>query len=145
MKKLNVYLNFAGCAEEVFAFYRSVFGGELSAVVRFKDMPMEGVKIPKEDENKIMHIALPLGKDDVLMASDTLESLGMKLNPGNNVYLSAHAENKAEADRIFGALSAGGAVEMPLADQPWGDYYGILKDKFGVLWMVTYSYPKAGQ
>lgn len=145
MKKLNVYLNFAGRAEEAFAFYRSVFGGELSAAVRFKDMPMEGVKIPKEDEDKIMHIALPLGHDDVLMASDTLESLGMKLNPGNNVYLSAHAESKAEADGIFGALSAGGAVEMPLADQPWGDYYGSLKDKFGVWWMVSYSYPKDRQ
>ncbi|MHB8093474.1 MAG: VOC family protein [Candidatus Aminicenantales bacterium] len=143
MKKLNAYLNFAGNAEEAFSFYRSVFGGELSAVVRFKDMPMEGVKIPKEDENKIMHIALPVGNNDVLMASDTLDSLGMKLNQGNNVYLSAHAESKAEADRIFGALSAGGTIEMPLADQPWGDYYGSLKDKFGVLWMVNYSHPKA--
>ena len=143
MKKLNAYLNFAGRAEEAFAFYRSVFGGEFSSIVRFKDMPMEGVKIPKEDENKIMHIALPLGKDDVLMASDTLESLGQKLDQGNNAYLSVHADSRAEADKIFGALSAGGAVEMPLADQPWGDYYGSLKDKFGVLWMVMFSEPKA--
>jgi PhnB protein len=143
VKKLNVYLNFAGRAEEAFAFYKSVFGGEFSSVVRFKDMPMEGVKIPQEDENKIMHIALPLGKDDVLMASDTLESLGQKLDQGNNAYLSVHADSRAEADKIFGALSAGGAVEMALADQPWGDYYGSLKDKFGVLWMVMFSEPKA--
>jgi len=85
---------------------------------------------------------LPIGKEDVLMASDTLESLGQKLVQGNNVYISAHPESKDEADRIFKALSAGGTVEMPIANQPWGDYYGSLKDKFGVLWMVNYSYPK---
>jgi len=142
MTKLNTYLNFAGNAEEAFNFYKSVFGGEFMAVVRFKDMPMEGVTIPKEDENKIMHIGLPIG-NDVLMASDTLESLGQKLTQGNNVYLSVHPESKEEADRIFNALSAGGTIEMPIADQPWGDYYGSFKDKFGVLWMVNYSYPKA--
>ncbi len=142
MTKLNTYLNFAGNAEEAFNFYRSVFGGEFRAVVRFKDIPMQGMKIPKADESKIMHIALPIGKDDVLMASDTLESLGQKLIPGNNVYLSLHPESKEEADRIFRALSAGGAIEMPIADQPWGDYYGSFKDKFGVMWMVDYTYPK---
>ena len=104
---------------------------------------MEGVKIPKADESKIMHIGLPIGKNDVLMASDTLESLGQTLTQGNNVYISAHPETKEEADRIFKALSAGGAVGMPIANQPWGDYWGSLKDKFGVLWMVDYAYPKA--
>ena len=89
-----------------------------------------------------MHIALPIGKDDILMASDALESMGQRLTQGNNVYLSVHPETKEEADRIFGALSAGGTIEMAIADQPWGDYYGSLKDKFGVLWMVNYSYPK---
>ena len=77
------------------------------------------------------------------MASDALESLGQKLDQGNNVYLSVHPESKAEADRIFGALSAGGTIEMPIADQPWGDYYGSFKDRFGVLWMVNYSHPKS--
>ena len=143
MTKLNTYLNFAGNAEEAFKFYKSVFGGEFTSVVRFKDMPMEGVSIPKKDENKILHIALPVGKEDVLMASDTLESLGHKLNSGNNVYISIHPDSKAEADRLFKALSAGGTVEMPIANQPWGDYYGSFKDKFGVLWMVNYSPPRA--
>ena len=142
MTKLNVYLNLAGNTEEAFNFYKSIFGGEFTAVVRFKDMPMEGVNIPKKDENKILHIGLPIGKDDMLMASDSLESLGQKLVQGNNVYLSVHPESKGEADRIFRALSAGGAIEMPIADQVWGDYFGSLKDKFGVLWMVNYSYPK---
>ena len=142
MTKLNIYLNFAGNAEEAFNFYKSVFGGEFTSVVHFKDLPMEGVKIPKKDENKIMHIGLPIGKDDVLMASDSLESLGQKLIKGNNVYVSVHPDSKEEADRIFKALSAGGSVEMQIANQPWGDYWGSFKDKFGVLWMVDYGYPK---
>ena len=142
MAKLNTYLNFAGNAEDAFKFYQTVFGGKFSAVVRFKDMPMEGVNIPKPDANKIMHIALPVGKGDVLMASDALESLGQKLTPGDNVYISVQADSKDEAGRIFGALSAGAKVEMPIADQPWGDYYGSLEDKFGVQWMVSYTYPK---
>jgi len=143
VKKLNPYLNFAGRTEEAFTFYKSVFGGEFSALVRFKDMPMEGAKIQKADENKILHIALPVGPVDILMASDSLESLGQKLVQGNNVYLSTNADSREEADRIFGALSAGGTIEMPMAAQPWGDYYGSFKDKFGVLWMVSYSLPKA--
>ncbi|MBI4044962.1 MAG: VOC family protein [Candidatus Diapherotrites archaeon] len=142
MAKLNIYLNFAGNTEKAFNFYKSVFGGELSSVVRFKDMPMEGVNIPKQDENKIMHIGLPIGKDNVLMATDTLESLGQKLVQGNNVHISIHPESKEEADRIFNALSAGGKIEMQIANQPWGDYYGSFKDKFGVQWMVNYSPPK---
>lgn len=141
MPKLNVYLNFAGNTEEAFKFYQSVFGGELTQIVRFKDMPMEGVKIPKEDENKVMHMGLPVG-DQMLMATDTLESIGQKLVQGNNVHISVHPESKEEADRIFKALSAGGTVGMPIADQVWGDYYGHLTDKFGVQWMVNYRYPK---
>ena len=139
MTTLNPYLNFAGNAEEAFNFYKSVFGGEFTSVVRFKDFPMKGVKIAKKDENKIMHIGLLVSKDDILMASDTLESLGQKLNQGNNVYISVHPETREDANRIFKALSAGGEIEMTIADQPWGDYYGSLKDKFGVLWMVNYS------
>ncbi|MBI4225645.1 VOC family protein [Candidatus Roizmanbacteria bacterium] len=142
MTKLNTYLNFAGNTEDAFKFYKSVFGGKFTSVVRFKDMPMEGVKIPKKDENKIMHIGLPIGQDNVLMATDTLESLGQKLIQGNNVYISIHPKSKKEATRIFKALSAGGKIEMPIADQMWGDYYGSFKDKFGVQWMVNYSYPK---
>lgn len=142
MTKLHSYLNFAGNAEEAFDFYQSVFGGEFSSLVRFKDLPIQGVTIPKEDEAKIMHIALPIGEDNVLMASDVLESLGQQLVQGNNVYVSVHPTRREEADRIFNALSAGAEIEMPIADQAWGDYYGSLKDKFGVMWMVNYSPPR---
>ncbi len=140
--KLQPYLNFAGNAEEAFTFYVSVFGGEFSSLVRFKDFPMEGVSIPQEDQDKIMHVSLPIGEDSILMASDTLEAFGQELTQGNNVYISVHPTSREEADRIFTALSEGGQVEMPIADQAWGDYYGSLKDKYGVLWMVNYGTPQ---
>jgi PhnB protein len=140
--KLHSYLNFAGNAQEAFDLYRSVFGGEFSSVVRFKDFPMEGVTVPEEDKDRIMHIALPIGEDNVLMASDIMESLGQQLVQGNNVYVSVHPTSRKEADRIFDALSEGAEIEMPIADQAWGDYYGSLKDKFGVQWMVNYSPPR---
>lgn len=139
MIKLHSYLNFAGDAEEAFELYRSVFGGEFSSLVRFEDFPMEGVTIPEEDRGKIMHIALPIGEHDVLMASDVLESLGHRLVPGNNVYVSVHPGSREEAERIFAALSEGAEVEMPIADQAWGDYFGSLRDRFGVRWMVSHS------
>jgi PhnB protein len=142
MTRLHSYLNFAGNAEEAFNFYRSVFGGEFSSVVRFKDFPMEGVSIPEKDQDKIMHMALPIGEGDILMASDTLQSLGQELVQGNNLYVSVHPASKEEADRIFKALSEGAEIEMPIADQVWGDYYGALKDKFGVMWMVNHSPPR---
>lgn len=141
MTRLNVYLNFAGNTEEALTFYRGILGGDFSSLMRYGDMPMEGVAIAQQDLSKIMHVALPVGEHDVLMASDALESMGQHLNQGNNVYLFVQPDSKAEADRIFTALAAGGVVEMPIADQPWGDYWGSLQDKFGVLWMVNYSYP----
>jgi PhnB protein len=140
--KLHSYLNFAGNAQEAFDFYKSVFGGEFSSLVRFKDFPMEGVAISEDDEDKIIHIALPIGDDNVLMASDVLESLGQQLVQGNNVYVSVHPTSREEADRIFNALSDGAEIEMPIADQVWGDYYGSLKDSFGVQWMVNHSPPR---
>jgi PhnB protein len=141
MTKLNVYLNFPGNAEEAFRFYKSVFGGELSSLIRFKDLPMEGAPVPKEAMDQIMHVALPVG-NDVLMASDAPESMGFKFVPGNNAYISVHPDSKAEADRLFKALSAGGKIEMAIADQPWGDYYGSFADKYGINWMINYSSPK---
>jgi PhnB protein len=136
--KLHSYLNFAGNTEEAFEFYRSVFGGEFSSVVRFSDMPMEGVSIPEEDQNKIMHIGLQIG-DNFLMATDTLPSLGQELAPGNNVYVMVSPDSREDADRIFAALSEGAEIEMPISDQVWGDYYGSLTDRFGVRWMVNYT------
>ncbi len=142
MIKVQVYLNFPGNTEEAFNFYRTVFGGGFNSVVRFKDMPM-GMAVAKADEDKIMHIALPIGGSDILMGSDALASHGREVVEGNNVRISLNPDSKAEADRVFAALSAGGAVEMAMANQPWGDYYGSVKDRFGVFWMVNYAVPKS--
>lgn len=139
--KLNPYLNFNGNTEEVFKFYQSVFGGELT-MYRFKDMPMEGVTLPEEAKNMLMHVSLPIG-DNVLMGTDAPACMGFALTMGNNVNVSIHPDSKEEADRIFTALSAGGKIGMPIADQMWGDYYGSFEDKYGVKWMVNYSKPKA--
>ena len=133
--KLETYLNFNGNTEDAFQFYKSVFGGEFSSLIRFRDMPMEGITVPEADAGKIMHISLPIGKS-TLMASDSLESMGMKLNQGNGSYIFIEPDSKADADRIFAALSEGGEIEMPMADQMWGDYFGSLRDKFGILWMI---------
>jgi len=89
-----------------------------------------------------MHVGLRIGPEHMLMGTDVLESLGQGLVVGNNTHISIHPDSKEEADRIFHALSAGGTIEMPMADQPWGDYYGSFKDKFGVQWMVNYAYPR---
>ncbi len=139
MTRLNIYLNFAGNTEEAFNFYKSVFGGNFSQVVRFKDMPMPGTNFPKESEDKIMYMDLPINKDTILMGTDALESHGHKMTQGNNVHISIHPDSKEEADRIFSALSKSGAVEMPIADQAWGTYWGNFTDKFGVHWMVNYA------
>ncbi|MEO7803043.1 MAG: VOC family protein [Actinomycetota bacterium] len=139
MTKLHTYLNFDGKAEEAFEFYKSVFGGEFTQFVRFKDFPMEGMTIPEEEGAKMIHISLPIGDSTVLMASDILESLGQTFVQGNSVYISIDPSSKEEADKLFNGLSQGGDVEMPIADQAWGDYFGSFKDKFGVCWMVNFS------
>jgi PhnB protein len=137
MATINPYLNYRGNAEEAFKFYKSVFGGEFSSVQRFKDTP-EADKVSAADRDKIMHIALPIGKGVTLMASDTPDSMGQKLSVGNNFYLSITVESRAEAERVFNGLSKGGKVEMPLQKTFWGDYFGMFADKFGVQWMVSF-------
>lgn len=138
MKTVNPYLNFQGNTEEAFNFYRQVFGGEYIMLQRFKDGP-EAEKLSNEDREKIMHIALPLAKGNVLMGTDVLGSMNQKIQQGNNFYICISTESQEEADRIFQALSKDAAVEMELQKTFWGAYFGMLKDKFGVQWMVDYS------
>lgn len=140
MVKLNFYLNFPGNTEEAFNFYRSVFGGEFNSITRYKDMPSAAAELSTPDENKILNINLTINDNDILMGSDVLEGRGRVINKGNNVRISIVPESKEEANRIFNALSAGGMVEMPMADQPWNAYYGSLKDKFDIYWMINYAY-----
>lgn len=140
MTKLNSYLNFQGNTEEAFNFYKSVFGGEFAGLMRFKDVAdLPGKEnLSTADLNKIMHIALNVG-DNMLMATDALESMGQRLTTGTNVTLSLHPDSKKEADRLYNALSAGGQPTMPMMDMFWGDYWGMLTDKFGIQWMVNYT------
>lgn len=141
MKYSSQYLNFNGNAEEAFVFYKSVFGGDFSFVMRFKETP-DGAKVSEAERDKIMHIALPLGNGHMLMASDVLESFGQKVTFGSNLYIYIETESTEEADRIFGGLSSGGKVEMPLENTFWNSYFGSLIDKFGVQWMVSYTLPE---
>jgi PhnB protein len=136
MHFINPYMNFNGNTEEAFMYYKSVFGGEFLVLQRFKDT-QEADKISPDDKEKIMHVSLPIGKGNVLMGSDALESMGQKLVVGNNFYLSVETDSKEETKKIFKDLSAGGVVTMPLADTFWGAYFGMLIDKFGVRWMVS--------
>ncbi len=143
MATFNPYLNFPGTSEDAFKFYKSVLGGDFQTVQRFKDTPVGDKVAPKEKE-KIMHIALPIGRGNTLMATDALESMGDKITPGNNFSISVEADSKEEAKKIFDGLSAGGKIESPLKDEFWGGYFGMFVDKFGIRWMVNYTYPKKG-
>ncbi len=119
MKSANPYLNFDGNTEEAFTFYRSVFGGEFAAVIRFGDFDGNPMGVPEADLDKIAHIALPLGPDNLLMATDTLESFPRKHEPGNNFYIALEPETGKEAERLFEALSTGGQIEMHLQKTKW--------------------------
>ena len=141
MATLNPYLNFKGNTEEAFNFYKSVFGGEFIVLQRFKDTP-EADRVPPADKEKIMHVSLPIGKGNILMATDAIESMGHKLTVGNNFSLSISADSEKEADKLFNGLSAGGKVEVPMSKMFWGAYFGMFTDKFDIKWMINYDYPK---
>jgi PhnB protein len=138
MATINPYLNFKGNTEEAFNFYKSVFGGEFTSLQRFKDTP-EGDRVPPADKEKIMHVALPIGKGNVLMATDAIESMGHKLTAGNNFHISITPDSEEETTKLFNGLSAGGNVTVPLQKMFWGATFGMFTDKFGVQWMVNYD------
>ncbi|PRX47348.1 VOC family protein [Salegentibacter salegens] len=144
MATLNPYLNFNGKTEEAFNFYKSVFGGDFSHLMRFKDMPPseEGPdKLPKEYENYILHVSLPIGDSD-LMGSDCIEEFGQKAIFGSSNYVSVTPKSEEETRHIFKELSAGGEIEMPLEEMFWGDLFASFSDKFGIKWMLNYPIEK---
>ncbi|GGK76238.1 VOC family protein [Rufibacter glacialis] len=138
MPSLHPYLNFNGTTEEAFNFYKSVFGGEFVVLQRFKDTA-DGASLPAEDQEKIMHIALPIGEDTILMANDSLESMGHPLTVGNNVSLSIDAKSMEEATSLFNGLAEGGIITMPLQKTFWGAFFGMCTDRFGINWMVNHD------
>jgi PhnB protein len=136
---INTYLTFNGQCESAFKFYKSVFGGEFDYIGRFGEMPPQDnmPKVSDADKNRIMHVSLKIG-DTVLMGSDTMSEMG-DVDFGDNFAISINAKSKAEADDFFAKLSEGGNIIMPLQDTFWGAYFGQLKDKFGINWMLNFD------
>ena len=138
MAQINPHINFNGNAEEVFTFYKSVFGGEFLKIMRFKDIAGAGFPISEKEENKIMYIALPIG-DNILIANDVPEMMGRTNENENRSKISISTASKEEADKLFNGLSAGGQIEMPMTESPWDSYFGMFRDKYGIEWIVNYS------
>lgn len=138
MAIINPHINFNGNAEEAFNFYKSVFGGEFSKIMRFKDMVNEEFQVSEKEANKIMYIALPIGRN-VLIANDVPQILGYTNENENRSKISISTESKAEADKLFNGLSVGGQIEMPITDSSWGTYFGMFRDKYGIEWMVEFD------
>lgn len=139
MPTLHPWINFNGNAEEAFTFYKSVFGGEFEKIVRFKDIATAEYPVAEKEENKIMYIALPIGSDTMLIANDVPEVMGQVNERENRSKILVRVDSKEEADRVFAGLSAGGEVEGPMGDSPWGSYAGMFRDKYGIEWLIEFS------
>jgi PhnB protein len=139
MKSINPWINFNGNAEESFTFYKSVFGGEFKKIVRFKDLAGPEFPVADKEANKVMYIALPVGKNNVLVANDVPEIMGRTNENENRSKILASVESREEADKVFNGLSAGGNIEGPIGDTPWGSYAGMFRDKYGIEWIVEFD------
>lgn len=138
MTTINPHINFNGNAEEAFTFYKSVFGGEFGKIIRFKDIASAEFPVPEHEANKIMRIALPVG-NNILIANDVPEVMGRVNENENRSKIAVTTESKEEAERVFNGLSAGGSVEMPMAESPWGTSFAMFRDKYGIEWTVEYT------
>jgi len=137
MRAINPWINFNGNAEEAFTFYKSVFGGEFTKITRFKDL--SGFEVAEDEANKIMYISLPLGKNNLLIGNDVPAFIGTVSENENRSKIQVNAESRQEADEIFNGLSAGGEVEGPIGESPWGTYAGMFRDKYGIEWIVEFD------
>lgn len=140
MARVNTYLNFQGQSEEAFTFYAKVFGTEVTMLSRYSDMPVAGPgELSAEERDLVMHAELPIIAGHVLMATDMLGSMGHETRVGNNTTLCLDVDSREEADRLYGTLSEGGSEGSPMADMPWGAYWGVILDRFGIRWMVNHT------
>ena len=137
MARVSTYLNFQGQAEEAFAHYAKTFGTEITSINRYSDMPEMGGDLPADEQNLILHAELPIIGGHLLMATDMLSSMGHETKVGNNTTLCLEPDSKEEADRLYGALSEGGSEGSPMADMPWGAYWGVTLDRYGIRWMIN--------
>lgn len=142
MATVSTYINTPGKTEEAFEFYRSVFGGEFTDLMRFKDMDMgpDSAALSEEELNCILHIELPILGGHVIEGTDMLASLGHELNLGNNFSINLHPDSREEADRLYAGLSVGSADATAMAEMPWGAYWGSLEDRFGIRWMINFQH-----
>lgn len=138
MTTINPWINFNGNAEEAFTFYKSVFGGEFTKIIRFKDLAGPEFPIPEGEANKIMYIALPIGQNNLIIGNDVPEIMGRVNENENRSKISVSTDTQAEAERLFNELSAGGSVEGPMGDGPWGSYAGMFRDKYGIEWIIEF-------
>ena len=138
MASINPHINFNGNAEEAFNFYKSVFGGDFTKIIRLKDISSPEFPISEKEENKIMHIAFPIG-NNVLMANDVPEIMGIVNEKENRSKIAVSTESREEADKLFNGLSTGGQIEFPMSDSPWGTYFGMFRDKYGIEWMIDFD------
>lgn len=139
MALINPHINFNGNAEEAFNFYKAAFGGEITKIIRFKELASEAFPVAEKEADKLMHIELNIGKGNMLMGNDVPEILGKTNERENRSKIVITAESKAEADKLFNALSAGGEIEGPIGDTPWGSYFGCFRDKYGIEWIVDFT------
>ena len=139
MTTINPWINFNGNAEEALTFYKSVFGGDFVKIVRFKDIASPEFPIAEKDANKIMYIALLIGKSNLLIANDVPEFMGQVNENENRSKISIRTESKEEADKLFNSLSAGGKVEVPMSNSPWDTHFAMLRDKYGIEWVIEFS------
>ena len=144
MARVNTYLNFQGNTEEAFKFYETVFNSKITSLTRMKDLPRpEGApQVTPEDAEKIMNVQLPIMNGHIIMATDFLESMGHKLIVGNNTTISLDFDSKEEAQRVYDLLAVGSEQFSPMADMPWGAFWGSALDQYGVRWMLSYEYPR---
>lgn len=138
MTTIHPWINFNGNAEEAFTFYRSIFGGEFAKVIRFKDLAGPAFAVGESDADKIMQIMLPIG-NTMLIGNDVPQIMGKVNENENRSKIRVDADTKEEAEKICNGLSVGGQVEMPMADSPWGTYFGMFRDKYGIEWVIEYA------
>ncbi|HVU06860.1 MAG TPA: VOC family protein [Thermodesulfobacteriota bacterium] len=139
MTTINPWINFNGNAEEAFMFYRSVFGGDFTKVIRLKDVASQESPVSDADAEKIMLIALPIGKGSLLMANDVPASMGKVNENENRSKISVSTDSKERADAIFKDLSAGGQIEVPMSESAWSTYFGMFRDRYGIEWIIEFS------
>jgi len=139
MRTINPWINFNGNAEEAFTFYKSVFGGDFTKIIRFKDLSSAEFPIEEKDANKIVTIVLPIGKHNVLIANDVPDFMGPVSENENRSKISISADSREEAEKLFNGLSAGGEIEGPIGESPWGTYAGMFRDKYGIEWIVEFD------